>query len=454
MVEFSRKEEYLEEIRNQIRCKKARNLVAEEIENHIEDQKAVYLSEGMDEIAAARKALEQMGDPTEIGKQLDKIHKPRMEWYLLTAVLVLCSLGILFQSSLIHAADAAGITLAGGLRKHIFYLVLGFLLMLSVYFADYTFLGKYAKPIWVLLLSGILMYVPFALQINGGYPYLYAYALLLIPVYGGIIYAYGKCGYSGLIKCLLFGLFAGAVVCCFVVQVSVFLGLIYSCLLMLSVAVLKGWFKTSKIKSLLLIWGWNVIPVLVILFKGNILLPSSQLIRIQELFGKLAHPEQYPQGYRMNVARQVIAHARLFGETAEHGTGYEVVLNNSDYILTYVIGKFGIAAGVAIICLFLLFIGRMIHLSLKQRNSLGAFVGLGCGLVFILQGAAYILANLSIELVAQVNLPFISYGGASLIVNFIVLGILLSVFRNTYIRKEEPYRKRFRIKIGIERQSY
>jgi cell division protein FtsW (lipid II flippase) len=90
----------------------------------------------------------------------------------------------------------------------------------------------------------------------------------------------------------------------------------------------------------------------------------------------------------------------------------------------------------------------MIYVSMKQKNSLGMFVGLGCSLVFAIQGSIYILSNLGIQFMAQVNLPFVSYGSISLYTNFIVLGILLSVFRNTNIIKEVPYKK---ITINIER---
>ena len=85
--------------------------------------------------------------------------------------------------------------------------------------------------------------------------------------------------------------------------------------------------------------------------------------------------------------------------------------------------------------------------SCHQKNSLGMFVGLGCCLVFAIQGSIYILTNLGFQPIAQVNLPFVSYGGSSLFINFIVLGIILSVFRNSNIQKEVPYKKMIAINI-------
>ncbi len=445
LAPFEKKEDYLEEIKTQIRCKKAKSMIIEEVENHIEDQKNAYLSAGMEESIAMEKALVQMGDPIAVGKQLDKIHRPRMEWYLFLVVMGLSILGILIQISLNQVADAAGIPFFD-YRKHILYLLVGIIVMFFAYFIDYTVLGRYPKLIWMLLLLGILLYGPIAPRINGSCPYLYAYAMLFLPVFGGILYAYRKCGYFGILKCLFFSFFTVIIVRGFVVKASIYIGILLSCLLMLSLAVWKNWFHTSKAKSLLLIWGWIFVPVLAVIFRGKLLLRSYQLSRLQKMFAILRNPGQFDQGYRMNVARQIILHAEVFGDSLHAEGGYKTVLH-SDYILTFVIGKYGLAAGILVISLFILFIGRMIYIALKQKNALGRYVGFGCVLVYAIQGVVYILANLSVGLFAQVNLPFISYSGASLIVNFVVLGIILSIFRNSNIRKEEPYKKRFRIKI-------
>jgi len=151
----------------------------------------------------------------------------------------------------------------------------------------------------------------------------------------------------------------------------------------------------------------------------------------------------------MNVIRQILSGAKLFGESPNlsvesQSLGYITNLN-SDYILTFVIEKFGLAAGIGVIALFTIFILALIRTSLVQKKYLGKFVGIGCTMVFAMQGGIYIISNLGFRLISQVNLPFVSYGRTSLIVNFIVLGVMLSVFRNTSIREEVPYQQKFRV---------
>ena len=52
-------EAYLDKLLSQIRCKKARPFISEEIKRHIEDQIAENLTEGMDAKTAEEKAVHQ-----------------------------------------------------------------------------------------------------------------------------------------------------------------------------------------------------------------------------------------------------------------------------------------------------------------------------------------------------------------------------------------------------------
>ena len=62
----------------QIRCKMARGTIEQEINDHIEDQKAEFLGEGMGQTEAEEAAIREMGDPVEVGLEMDRIHRPTM----------------------------------------------------------------------------------------------------------------------------------------------------------------------------------------------------------------------------------------------------------------------------------------------------------------------------------------------------------------------------------------
>ena len=54
-----RREEYLYTLTEQIRCKMARGTIEQEINDHIEDQKAEFLSEGMSQTVIFRQIIRQ-----------------------------------------------------------------------------------------------------------------------------------------------------------------------------------------------------------------------------------------------------------------------------------------------------------------------------------------------------------------------------------------------------------
>ena len=89
--------EYLEILKAQIRYVKVRDSVAKEVEDHIKDQAMAYRQSGMTESEATAEAVRQMGDPVAAGVELDRIHRPAMDWKLVAFVAVLSIIGLLVQ---------------------------------------------------------------------------------------------------------------------------------------------------------------------------------------------------------------------------------------------------------------------------------------------------------------------------------------------------------------------
>ena len=156
-------ETYLEKLLSQIRCKKARPYIAEEIRDHIESQIADNLSEGMTSEEAEKNAVTDMGDPVEVGISLDRIHKPKIAWKLLVIVGILSLLGILIQQSILRQP---GYQELETWRQEVYRyttegfvscIVIGFLLMCVIYFLDYTLIAKYSRfiGVFILILGGL-----------------------------------------------------------------------------------------------------------------------------------------------------------------------------------------------------------------------------------------------------------------------------------------------------------
>ena len=132
-------EEYLKLLLEQVRCKKAHSMIREELKNHMEDQIEANRAAGMSQEEAEQAAVADMGSPVEAGVELDRIHRPKPAWGMIGLMAV-----ITIASIIIHSAM--------GTRGFTGHAVLGFVLMIAVYFLDYTFLAGFAKPMAVLFL--------------------------------------------------------------------------------------------------------------------------------------------------------------------------------------------------------------------------------------------------------------------------------------------------------------
>ena len=71
---------------------------------------------------------------------------------------------------------------------------------------------------------------------------------------------------------------------------------------------------------------------------------------------------------------------------------------------------------------------RIIKIGLAADNNFSRFVCLGTVVLLIVQFVLNIGSNLGLTPVIGVTFPFLSYGGSSLLTNFILIGIIQSVF--------------------------
>ena len=124
-------ESYIRDVVEQIRCVRARDGIAKELSDHIEDQTAAYEEKGVTHEEAVRKAVQEMGDPVEVGVELDRIHRPQTDYKLI---------GMAF---LFHIAGFFIIYQVGYLSQHPEYigrqcvtLLLSFCVMAGMYFLD------------------------------------------------------------------------------------------------------------------------------------------------------------------------------------------------------------------------------------------------------------------------------------------------------------------------------
>ena len=443
-----KKEEYLQLVTDQIRCKKARPDVKTELENHILDQMESYRNEGMEEQEAMEQAILEMGDPIEVGVELDRIHRPKMSWGILLLVGILGGMSVLLQFTLWRGGNA----MAQPERQLMFHIA-GFLVMLGVYFLDYSILGKYARRIGILFCTVMILVVSLGHLANTGGTFIMLGCLaisvplvmyLYVPVFGAILYSYRNAGYEVLWKSALWLTIPVWVdLRCSLVHTFC---LLLICLLMFSIAVWKQWYQIARKEVLISMW-----VCLWILIVGGVTVAAGGWVQpymIERIRAFLQRSNSYTQDMMQNIFEQ----SRWIGKSAY---GMEFLENslpgfNSELILTSVMACFGILPGILTVLLYLVMIWKIFGVSKKQQNQLGTMIGYGCGLVFASQVAYSVFTYLRVLRISSVILPFLSVTGGGTMVAYLLMGMVLSIYRYKNIPLHPEKSRLPRIRIIIE----
>ena len=443
-----KKEEYLQLVTDQIRCKKARPDVKTELENHILDQMESYRNEGMEEQEAMEQAILEMGDPIEVGVELDRIHRPKMSWGILLLVEILGGMSVLLQFTLWRGGNA----MAQPERQLMFHIA-GFLVMLGVYFLDYSILGKYARRIGILVCTVMILVVSLGHLANTGGTFIMLGCLaisvplvmyLYVPVFGAILYSYRNAGYEVLWKSALWLTIPVWVdLRCSLVHTFC---LLLICLLMFSIAVWKQWYQIARKEVLISMW-----VCLWILIVGGVTVAAGGWVQpymIERIRAFLQRSNSYTQDMMQNIFEQ----SRWIGKSA---SGMEFLENslpgfNSELILTSVMACFGILPGILTVLLYLVMIWKIFGVSKKQQNQLGTMIGYGCGLVFASQVAYSVFTYLRVLRISSVILPFLSVTGGGTMVAYLLMGMVLSIYRYKNIPLHPEKSRLPRIRIIIE----
>lgn len=456
-------EKYLEKLLSQIRCKKARPYIAEEIRSHIESQIEDNISSGMAYEEAEKNAVADMGDPVEVGISLDKIHKPQIAWKLLVVVGILSLLGILIQQSILHQTGYSDLEpymqeayqlLAEGFAVSV---MIGFIIMCVIYFIDYTVIAKYSKVIGLFIITmGVLLLTGFfGTDINGG-RYSIGFGMFrvsaaslmmfYVPIYGAVLYKYRDGGVSALLKAIVW-LIVPVLITFYMPSLIVAIIMMISMLIQLTAAILKGWFKIPVKRTIVSLWAiFMLLPIMLLFIMYTFhLLAVYQEERIRSFLS--VSGEGF---YLTSMLRTFSKNILLIGNSGNDVIG-SLPEFNSVYIFSYIINTYGTIAGIVVVAVLAALVMFMFGASIKQKNELGMVMGFGCGMILLLN----IIINLSgaVGVIPPVSsfLPFLSIGRDNILLCYALVGIIMSIYRykDVYPKKIKALQVSFQRKLTI-----
>lgn len=141
------------------------------------------------------------------------------------------------------------------------------------------------------------------------------------------------------------------------------------------------------------------------------------------------------KGYQIVQSLFAIASGGFFGTGIGNGNPDFVPEVHTDFIFVAISEEMGLFAAMAIILLFMTIIYRGIKISLNQKNKFMKIVSLGITSTIGFQTFIILGGVINMIPLTGITLPFVSYGGSSLVSNFISLAILQ--FASEEIENEE-----------------
>ena len=152
---------------------------------------------------------------------------------------------------------------------------------------------------------------------------------------------------------------------------------------------------------------------------------------------------QATQNSARNEALQVVQGLIALANGGVLGAGFGlghagifVPVAQSDMIFTVLGEEFGLAGLFAIIGIYLLIIYRGFRIAIEASDEFNQLLAAGLTSIFAIQTFIIVAGNMKFLPLTGIPLPFLSYGGSSIIANFIIIGILLRISYNTAMERE------------------
>lgn len=341
-------------------------------------------------------------------------------------------------------------TVFGHTLKHFFFIVIGLLLMRGVFFIKYEYIGLFSGIglLGAIILLGIAS--ASGQEIDG------ASAARWINI-GGISFQPSTFAYLMLIIYLCY--FLGKVIpdkhptnthlfLIFFPLVTV-LGLVFKdnastaiiIFLVTSMVFIIGQFPFKYIVSY---WGIAISGAIIFLFLA---FNFPNIIGANRVDTWKSRIESFINGDSNNYQKDRAIAAIVHGGTAGVGPGKSALKQSlpqsaSDFIFAIIVEEYGLWGAFALLFLYFIIFVRIIIIARDIPSFLGKLIVLSIGVMLFIQISTNIAVAIGILPVTGQPLPLISYGGTSMLVTYIQLGIVLNISTRVQVRNEEGFGER------------
>ena len=404
-------ERFLKEVTNHIKSKEAKDLVATELDFHLKQTKDMWIGKGLSEEVAEGKAVEQMGSPIKLGRELNKLHKPKVDWFLL--ILLVAAMGLGFLPVLVF-----GYTNDVIINKVIF-VILGVVTAIGMMLLDYR---KLERMGWLFYIIGVVVLLmlycfPNASMIGESLIQIGPIAidcLMAVPFFflaWASFFNDSRLKIIHLVVLYLFSLYLFLIVST-LSSIFIYITMVF---------VMLWWSKLGKKTSLII----TIVPICLFVIKVSVSWSSGY--HLDRLLGYL-NPESDAGGAGFMYIRlkEVMSSAGWFGTS---GDTKFIPAPDTDFVFASLTYYYGYWLALILVFVLSLFVARLIVISYKINDRYGKLLLVGGLTLFVFQFIYNVGMILGLLPLAAISLPFISYGLTPTVFHALIMGIVLSVYR-------------------------
>ncbi|MDQ2084825.1 FtsW/RodA/SpoVE family cell cycle protein [Herbivorax sp. ANBcel31] len=145
------------------------------------------------------------------------------------------------------------------------------------------------------------------------------------------------------------------------------------------------------------------------------------------------------KGYQIAQSLFAIGSGGFFGTGLGMGKPYMIPESSTDFIFSAICEEMGTLTGAAIVLLYMLLCYRAFKIALNIKDRFEKVVVLGLTLMIGIQTCTIIGGVIKLIPLTGTTLPFVSYGGSSLVSSFIILGVLQAISNGDFSSEGETY---------------
>lgn len=347
------------------------------------------------------------------------------EWIVLIVSLLLFGIGLVALFSATQSTEY------GEFKKQIQWFLVSIPFFLLAYFIDYNVIARFSTAIYIVMI-GLLVGVLFTHPVNGAKSWYHIgqigiqpselskiVVILFISFLINKLQIKGRKEINKIWKLLITFLFMAIPILLIIKQPDFGTALSYI------VSMLFILFASGIDWKYILLAGIIMAIMVPVVYNH---LPAHALKRIEVFL----NPESDPRGDGYNIiqsklaigAGQLVGMGLLQGNQTQLGFLYP---KTTDFIFSVIGEEFGFIATASILALYVVLVTKTIYIAKTAKDNIGSYIAIGIGGIFFFHMVENIGMTIGLLPITGVPLPFVSYGGSSLITNFVCIGLLLNI---------------------------